>query len=101
MAARRYYPNYNASIFYCKDPVGQPQRYPANTEFCTLPAMERAAGGVLVIAVGAWYKPVAKGDDYLKKITAAAKLLEQDMFQLRQFIRSHAKSQRTQVRTAS
>lgn len=54
-AATKYYPDYNTTIFFCRDNTIQPYDYIDNAEFCSNTALYKS--DIVLIASGAWDKP--------------------------------------------
>lgn len=92
-AAFRWYDDYNATIFYCKDGLIEPLRYYNTARYCTDMSIRMAArGGILLIVAGAWYKPFFefKGN-YTESMRVQSTEWARILYTFRRYVAEHLK----------
>ena len=94
-AAVKYYPDYNATLFFCRDNTIQPWDYKDTAEFCTNRALYKS--NIVLIATGAWDKPplhLLEHYTYDEVLTIGEQGYETKMKQIHQYIRNGLENER-------
>ena len=88
-AAVKYYRQFNATLFFCRDNTLQPWDYTDTAEFCTNRALYKS--DIVLIATGAWDKPplnLLEDHTYDEILTIGEKYYETKMKEIHQYIKS-------------
>lgn len=87
-AAQRYYHDYNATLFFCRDNTIEPWDYVDTAQFCSDKALYRS--DVVLIASGAWDKPPLQLLDHMtydEILTVGLELYETKMRRINDYIK--------------
>ena len=94
-AAVKYYPKFNATLFFCRDNTLQPLDYIDTAEFCTDKALFKS--DIVLIATGAWDKPplnLLEYHTYDEILTIGENFYETKMKQIHQYIKNGLENER-------